>query len=156
MGETGAKIAAGLEYAMRNKIVLLVDEVDSIAASRIAKHSDVGEIWRITNTFIQELDKWHAVPRESLLIATTNMTDESVDNAVMRRFELQVEIGLPIGKELSLMSGVSWPDSFRVSHAVCRRMVLQAKRASVMLEANYETILMSMIANAQSTSELVF
>lgn len=147
MGETGAKIAAGLEYAMRNRVVLLIDEIDSIAASRSAKHSDVGEIWRITNTVIQELDKWHAAPRTSLIVGTTNMADEDIDQAIQRRFELQVEVEMPSNKELSIISGIAWPEGCRVSHAVCRRMVLQAKRAAVMNGMDYATVLMSLIAN---------
>jgi AAA+ superfamily predicted ATPase len=157
MGSTSKNIAAGITYAMNNPVVLLMDEVDSIAASRLKKNSDVGEIWRITNAFIQSLDLWHSTPRKSLLIATTNMMDQSIDSAIQRRFELQVDIALPPAAELSKMSGIIWPQELQVSQAVCRRMILQAKRRAVMTGANYEMTLMAMTATAiQENTEIQF
>jgi AAA+ superfamily predicted ATPase len=146
MGVTGKNIESALRYAMDSPVMILVDEIDAIAASRQMKNSDVGEIWRITNTFIQEMDRWHQVPRNSLLIATTNMSDKDIDTAIVRRFELQVEIPLPSAKELSRISGVAWPEEFIVSHAVCRRMVLQAKRRSILASSDYELTLGAMIS----------
>jgi SpoVK/Ycf46/Vps4 family AAA+-type ATPase len=152
MGSTSKNIAAGIQYAMTNASVLLMDEVDSIAASRLKKNSDVGEIWRITNSFIQCLDLWHAMPRGSLLIATTNMMDESIDSAIQRRFELQIDVPLPTASELSRLAGVVWPDELRVSQAVCRRMILQAKRRAVMEGWNYEMTLLGMITHALASN----
>jgi AAA+ superfamily predicted ATPase len=146
MGKTGSNIEAALRYGIDSPVIILVDEIDAIAANRSQKHSDVGEIWRITNTFIQEMDRWHQSPRKSLLIATTNMGNSDIDPAIQRRFELQVEIPLPTAKELSRLSGIVWPEEFIVSHAVCRRMVLQAKRRSVLDDANYELTLGAMIS----------
>lgn len=150
LGETGKNIEAVIRYGLTTPCVILMDEIDSIAASREVKKSDVGEIWRITNSLIQSLDAWHAAPHRSLLIATTNMMDNSIDSAVHRRFELQFSVPLPSSQELSRIAGVPWPEDLRISQADCRRMVLQAKRASVMTGGEYSLILMAMCTNAQA------
>ena len=150
MGSTGKNIDAAIRYGLQNPCILLMDEIDSISASRQEKKSDVGEIWRVTNSLIQSLDAWHAAPHKSLLVATTNMMDNSIDSAVHRRFELQVLVPLPTSQELSRIAGVPWPEDLRISQADCRRMVLQAKRAAVMSGGEYSLILMAMCANAQN------
>lgn len=156
MGCTGRNLAAGIQYAMQNRCVLLLDEVDSVAASRLAKHNDVGEIWRITNSLIQTLDEWHSVPRHSLLVATTNMMDGSIDSAIERRFEIQVTVTMPTASELSRIAGIPWPDGFIVSQAECARMVLMAKRQSVMLNMDYSLALMGLISNHEVVEEMAF
>jgi AAA+ superfamily predicted ATPase len=155
MGASGRNIDAAIRYGLSTPCVLLMDEIDSIAASRKEKRSDVGEIWRITNSLIQSLDSWHAAPGKSLLVATTNMMDGSIDSAVHRRFELQVIVPLPTSSELSKLAGIPWPEELHISQADCRRMILQAKRASVMTGGDYSLILMSMCSNLQ-TEELAF
>ncbi len=63
MGNTWAKaISSALSSLCASTVpgVLILDELDAISASREAKHQDVGEIWRVTNTFIQCLDHFHA------------------------------------------------------------------------------------------------
>lgn len=150
MGSTGKNIDSAIQYGLDNPVIVLMDEVDSISASRMQKNSDVGEIWRITNSFIQSLDRWHASPGKSLLIATTNMVDDSIDSAIQRRFELQVLTSLPDEKELSRIAGIPWPSGFQVSQAECRRLVLQAKRRSVMTNASYELVLMALISSLQA------
>lgn len=153
MGSTGKNIDSAMKWGMEVNCVLLLDEVDSISASRMAKHSDVGEIWRITNSFIQNLDLWHAAPRNSLLIATSNMMDDSIDNAVARRFEVRVTAPMPDARELSRIAGVAWPEDYIVSHAECSRMVLLSKRQAVMRGMDYATTLMAMIRSTSSTEE---
>ena len=154
MGSTGKNVDAALRYAMEKKCVILLDEMDSIAASRLAKHSDVGEIWRITNSFIQGLDTWHSMPRESLMVATTNMMDGSIDNAVGRRFELQITLTMPDSRELSRIAGVPWPVECIVSQAECARMVLHARRQSVMRDMDYSICLMALISTVMVAEEI--
>jgi AAA+ superfamily predicted ATPase len=156
MGSTGKNVDAALKYAMETKSIVLLDEIDSISASRLAKHSDVGEIWRITNSFIQGLDSWHATPRESLLIGTTNMMDGSIDSAVSRRFELKITLSMPDNCELSRIAGIPWPIDFIVSQADCARMVLHAKRQSVMRGIDYQMALMSLITSESAAEDMPF
>ena len=143
LGATGKSIENAIRYAMNVRCVLVLDELDAVAAARESRH-DVGEVWRITNTFIQVLDHWHGGPRESLIIGTTNMAD-SIDPAIRRRFELEVSVPMPTAKELSLIAGVPIPDDCRMSHADMRRAVLQARRRSVLSGADYQMTLMAII-----------
>src|ERR1041385_6281847 len=91
LGGTGKNVEAALRYAMRVRCVMVMDELDAIAGTREAKHQDVGEIWRVTNTFIQVLDQWHGQPRASLLVGTTNLVN-ALDPAIRRRFEKEVSV----------------------------------------------------------------
>jgi AAA+ superfamily predicted ATPase len=143
LGATGKSIESAVRYAMTVRGVLLLDELDAVAASRQSKN-DLGEIWRITNTFIQILDHWHGQRRNSLIVGTTNMAD-SIDSAIRRRFELEVSIPLPNTKELSNIAGVPIPDNCQMSHAEMRRAVLQAKRQSVLRGTDYQLTLMRLI-----------
>ncbi len=143
LGGTGKMIESALRYAMTVRGLLLLDELDAVAAIRQSKN-DVGEIWRVTNTFIQMLDHWHGQRQRSLIVGTTNMAD-SIDSAIRRRFEMEVSVPLPNTKELSNIAGVPIPDDCRMSHAELRRAVLQAKRRSVLRGADYQLTLMSII-----------
>lgn len=148
MGATGSNLDRAIRYGISAPMLLIIDELDSVAANRSAKSNDVGEIWRITNTLIQALDHWHATERSSFLMATTNMP-ESVDSAIRRRFEREVNVELPSSVELSKMSGVALPSTLRMSHAAMRRIILQAKRASVMQGADYALTVMAMVSNME-------
>jgi len=147
MGVTGANLDKAIRYGIQFPMVLVIDELDSVAADRSQKVNDVGEIWRITNTLIQALDYWHAVERKSFLLASTNIVD-SVDGAIRRRFEREVFVELPSSQELSSMAGVALPSTFRISHAAMRRIILQARRASVMQGADYSLTVLAMVANS--------
>lgn len=147
MGVTGANLDRAIRFGIATPCLLIMDEIDSVAGSRSAKQNDVGEIWRITNTLIQSIDLWHAIDRPSFLMATTNMP-ESVDSAIRRRFECEVLVELPTIQELSKMSGVALPETARMSHAAMRRIMLQARRASVMNGADYSLTVMGMVSNA--------
>lgn len=151
MGATGSNLDRAIRYGVSFPMLLIMDELDSVAANRSAKQNDVGEIWRITNTLIQALDHWHAIERSSFLMATTNMP-ESVDSAIRRRFEIEVSVELPSSVDLSKMAGVALPASFRASHATMRRIILQARRASVMQNADYALTVLAMVSNMESAA----
>jgi len=142
MGSTDKNIETAIRYAKSVPCVLLMDELDSVSAARDAKSNDVGEIWRITNTFIQLLDGWHGQQQSSLLIGTTNMA-HSIDGAIRRRFELEVLVPMPTTLELSRIAGVPVPDYCRLSHAEMHKLVLQAKRSSVIHGTDYAITILS-------------
>jgi SpoVK/Ycf46/Vps4 family AAA+-type ATPase len=146
MGATGANLDKAIRFGLQTPIILVMDELDSVAANRAAKSNDVGEVWRITNTMIQALDHWHSTERKSFLVASTNMP-ESVDSAIRRRFEREVIVDYPDSRELSKIAGVALPAGLRISHAALRRIVLQARRASVMQGADYALTVMAMVSN---------
>lgn len=151
MGATGSNLDKAIRFGVSHPMLLIMDELDSVAASRASKQNDVGEIWRITNTLIQALDHWHSVERGSFLMATTNMP-ESVDSAIRRRFEREVCVEYPDSRELSKIAGVALPAGLRMSHAALRRIVLQARRASVMQGADYALTVMGMVSNMEAAS----
>jgi SpoVK/Ycf46/Vps4 family AAA+-type ATPase len=68
----------------------LLDEFDALAKRR-NDESDIGELKRIVNVILLELDRW---PEDNLLVAATNHL-QLLDEAVDRRFDRHVAIGLP-------------------------------------------------------------
>ena len=90
MGKTGANIKKVLHYAKDNGFVLLLDEFDAIAKKR-DDNSDLGEIKRVVNVLLMELETW---PASSIFIATSNHP-ELLDKAIWRRFDHVLEINLP-------------------------------------------------------------
>lgn len=90
LGSSGRNIRAVLDYAKSGACVLLLDEFDAIAKRR-DDDADVGELKRIVNVVLVELDRW---PDTSLLVAATNHA-HLLDSAVARRFDRSVELGLP-------------------------------------------------------------
>lgn len=91
LGRTGMNLRYVLDFAKRQRCVLLIDELDSIGKRR-NDDSDVGELKRLVNVLLQQLDDW---PTDgSLLLGATNHP-ELLDPAIWRRFEVAVEFPLP-------------------------------------------------------------
>lgn len=90
LGKTGSNLRSVLDFAKSHPCVLFLDEIDAIAKKR-SDESDVGELKRLVNILLQEIEKW---PSHGLLIAATNYP-ELVDPALWRRFELDITFNLP-------------------------------------------------------------
>lgn len=90
LGKTGQNLRKTLDYARAHPTVLLLDEFDAVAKRR-DDDSDIGELKRIVNVLLLELEHW---PAHSVLIAATNHA-ELLDRAVRRRFDYVLEIELP-------------------------------------------------------------
>ena len=91
LGKTGLNLRHALDYAKRERCVLLIDELDSVGKSR-GDHTDVGELKRLVNVLLQQLDDW---PSDGgLLLGATNHP-ELLDPALWRRFETVLEFKLP-------------------------------------------------------------
>ncbi|WP_156361416.1 AAA family ATPase [Sphingomonas sp. Leaf67] len=90
LGKTGSNIRSALEYAKSVSSVLLLDEFDAIAKRR-DDDGDIGELKRLVNVLLQEIDDW---PASSLLIAATNH-GELLDPAIWRRFDDVLNFDLP-------------------------------------------------------------
>jgi SpoVK/Ycf46/Vps4 family AAA+-type ATPase len=89
-GESASNLRAVFDYCKREPVVLLIDECDFIAKSRISAQ-DVGEVPRIVNMLLTLLDEYDA---PGLVIATTNLR-VSLDEALFRRFDDVIEIPMP-------------------------------------------------------------
>lgn len=90
LGSSGRNIKAVLDYAKSGPCVLLLDEFDAIAKRR-DDDADIGELKRIVNVVLVELDRW---PDTSLLVAATNHP-QLLDPAVARRFDRSVDLPMP-------------------------------------------------------------
>ena len=145
-GESASNLRAVFDAAREQPCVLLLDECDFIARSRVAS-KDIGEVARIVNTLLQLMEEYDA---PGLLVATTNV-ETSLDEALFRRFDDVFQVPLPgmkeIRKLLSLtlssveqsqsiewdeivkdLEGVSAAYVVRVAQAAAKTAVLCGKR----------------------------
>lgn len=90
LGRTGSNVRHVLDYAKGLPCVLLLDELDAIAKRR-DDDQELGELKRLVTVLLQEIDDW---PEGGLLVAASNH-QELLDPAIWRRFEVQIEFGLP-------------------------------------------------------------
>ncbi len=90
LGQTGQNLRHLLDHARSFPCVLLLDEFDAVAKRR-DDQSDIGELKRLVNVLLVELERW---PATGLLIAATNHP-QLLDAAVERRFDLIVTLTLP-------------------------------------------------------------
>lgn len=108
LGKTGNNLREVFEYAKQHPCVLFLDEIDAIAKRR-SDEADVGEIKRLVNIMLQELEDW---PSSGVLVAATNHP-ELVDPALWRRFDMEVTFPVPsdenVCKAVSLFLGDDEP-----------------------------------------------
>jgi hypothetical protein len=90
LGTTARNIGNLFAFANRYRCVLLLDEFDAIAKQR-DDPQEVGEIKRVVNALLQNLDSRHDI---GITIGITNH-HKLLDPAVWRRFEIQIEIPRP-------------------------------------------------------------
>lgn len=90
LGTSGRNIRVAFDYAKSGQCVLLLDEFDALAKRR-DDDTDIGELKRIVNVVLLELDRW---PDTSLLVAATNHP-QLLDPAVGRRFDRSIHIDVP-------------------------------------------------------------
>jgi AAA+ superfamily predicted ATPase len=90
LGKTGNNLKVALDYAKSKPMILLLDEIDSLAKTR-NDEADVGETKRIVTVLLQEIEQW---PSDSILIAATNHP-EIIDTALWRRFDHVLQFELP-------------------------------------------------------------
>ncbi len=100
LGTSGRNIRGALDYAKSGPCVLLLDEFDALAKRR-DDDTDIGELKRIVNVVLIELDRW---PDASLLVAATNHP-QLLDPAVGRRFDRHIEFDLPSERERRTIIG---------------------------------------------------
>lgn len=90
LGKTGQNLKKVIDYAKKQPSILLLDEFDAVAKRR-DDPTDLGELKRIVNVLLKELENW---PTHSVVIAATNHP-EMLDKAIWRRFDRTIEMGLP-------------------------------------------------------------
>lgn len=90
LGTSARNIGSLFMFANRYRCLLLLDEFDALAKLR-DDPQEVGEIKRIVNTLLQNLDGRQHI---GFTVGITNHP-QLLDSAVWRRFEAQLEIPLP-------------------------------------------------------------
>jgi hypothetical protein len=90
MGKTAQNLQSVIDRAGQQTCVLFLDEFDALAKSR-DDLSDIGEVKRLVNVVLQQMDQW---PAGSLLIAATNHP-QLLDPAVHRRFDATIHFAAP-------------------------------------------------------------
>ncbi len=90
LGQTSLRIREVFRFAEATPSVVLIDEIDAVGRRR-GKPTDVGELDRVVISLMQQLDLSHPA---GLLVATSNIPDE-LDVALLRRFDLSVELPAP-------------------------------------------------------------
>jgi SpoVK/Ycf46/Vps4 family AAA+-type ATPase len=106
LGRTGQNFRSALDYGRTHSAVVFLDEFDGVAKRR-DDDSDIGELKRLVNVLLLELERW---PASSLLIAATNHL-HLLDRAVERRFDMMIEIPLPGEDERTEILSHAWPSS---------------------------------------------
>lgn len=89
-GESSTNLRAVFDTAKERPCVLLLDECDFIARSRV-NSKDIGEASRIVNSLLQLMEEYDS---PGLLVATTNI-ESSLDDALFRRFDEVFHVPLP-------------------------------------------------------------
>jgi len=87
LGETARNIESVIRFAETTPCVLLLDEIDALAADR-SEPGDHGEVRRVVATLLQALEHLRG---ESLVVATTNHPG-LLDTAIWRRFDEVVRL----------------------------------------------------------------
>jgi len=94
-GESASNLRSVFDYCQKDPAVLLLDECDFIAKSRVTSQ-DVGEVPRIVNMLLMLLDEYDS---PGLVVATTNLKI-TLDEALFRRFDDVIEVPLPTLAEI--------------------------------------------------------
>jgi AAA+ superfamily predicted ATPase len=145
LGETAGNIRKVFDFVNGDSYVMLFDEFDAIARSRNDQYEH-GEIKRVVNTFLQQIDNFKA---RSLVIAATNY-EQSLDYAIWRRFDNTLRFDMPNNNErirlfnlklkqfkgsekiitdfLLDMENFSHSDVERVAYTVIKQCVLDGRR----------------------------
>ncbi|MBD2756996.1 AAA family ATPase [Spirosoma validum] len=90
LGETSKNLAKIFRRAATEDCIVFMDEFDTLGKVRDYSQ-DHGEMKRVVNTILQLFDY---LPQGSIVIAATNQKD-MIDEALLRRFDLAVELHLP-------------------------------------------------------------
>jgi len=160
LGRTGANLRHVLDYAKGLSCVLLLDEIDAIAKRRDDVH-EVGELKRLVNVLLQEIDDW---PAGGLLVAATNHAN-LLYPAVWRRFESRIEFPLPDAQATRKLIEILIEDSpvsdgwlaalgiafAGLSFSEIEREILAARKASVMKSTVLETELFDVAKSRRKT-----
>lgn len=161
LGSSGRNIKSVLEFAKSGPCVLFLDEFDAVAKRR-DDDTDIGELKRIVNVILVELDRW---PETSLLVAATNHP-HLLDEAIDRRFDRVVNFPLPgkperrtllinanrgaVSLELIDLTAAMWEGR---SHSVIMRFWELCRRKAILHDLALEQVVVNELIEQYPTSE---
>lgn len=90
LGKSGQNIKSLFQYTKDQNVILFLDEIDAVAKRR-DDLSDLGELKRLVNVLLKELDD---CPVTCVVIGATNYP-ELLDKAIWRRFDRNIKLLLP-------------------------------------------------------------
>jgi SpoVK/Ycf46/Vps4 family AAA+-type ATPase len=94
LGKTGKNIREIFNIAEQQRVVVFLDEIDTIAKQR-DDQQELGELKRVVTVLLQNIDNF---PGDSLLIAATNH-EQLLDSAIWRRFPVRIKVDMPSKEE---------------------------------------------------------
>ncbi|MBX9471069.1 AAA family ATPase [Microcella sp.] len=150
LGNTARNLGALFDFCNRYDSVLILDEFDAVAKIR-DDVNEVGEIKRVVNALLQNLDKR---TQFGLTIAVTNH-ERLLDSAVWRRFEHQIELGLPSydGRfEIAHLSLSGLEDADTVARAIAQ--LTQGRSGADVRTLTLAFLKMSVLQHQSSSSHL--
>ncbi|WP_299399185.1 ATP-binding protein [uncultured Gelidibacter sp.] len=137
LGETGKNIAEIFKKASFSNAILFIDEFDFIGKIRDYDTKDSGEMQRLVNILIQQIDN---LPDTSLLICATNHV-EIIDTALLRRFQIKLYYELPTNQQLDTYYDrllANYPENlntiertYHISYAEAKDITYQQIKANV-------------------------
>jgi SpoVK/Ycf46/Vps4 family AAA+-type ATPase len=133
-GESASNLRTVFQAATDRPCVLLLDECDFIARSRMGS-KDIGEVSRIVNSLLQLMEEYDA---PGLLVATTNV-ESSLDDALFRRFDDVFYVPLPGATEVERLlrmtlssvpvdEHINWAERVKELTGASAAMVVKAAR----------------------------
>ncbi|MDX1773860.1 ATP-binding protein [Oceanihabitans sediminis] len=137
LGETGKNITELFKKTSYNNAILFIDEFDFIGKLRDYDNKDSGEMQRLVNTIIQQIDN---MSDTALLIGATNHL-EVIDSALLRRFQIKLKYELPTSEQLDVYYDsvlAKFPKeinsikrAYDISYAEAKDIALQQIKANV-------------------------
>lgn len=98
LGETAKNLAELFKEASNEKAILFIDEFDFVGKLRDYDEKDSGEMKRLVNALIQQIDH---LDDNTLLICATNHIS-IIDTALLRRFQIKLNYELPSQESLDI------------------------------------------------------
>lgn len=98
LGETAKNLADIFKEASIDNAILFIDEFDFIGKLRDYDEKDSGEMKRLVNALIQQIDH---LSENTLLICATNHIN-IIDTALLRRFQIKLNYELPTQEGLDV------------------------------------------------------
>lgn len=149
-GESAANLRSIFLAAKERPYVLLLDECDFIARSRVGS-KDIGEASRIVNSLLQLMEEYDA---PGLLVATTNV-ESSLDEALFRRFDDVFQVPLPGPVEIenllrSTLSAVQVAEPVDWAHLVAS---LSGTSAAMIVKAAQDAAKAAVLSGRKAVAE---